>query len=332
MPTVIMKTPSPSPRNGAIIVSTSCWYGVSAISIPASSAPTIGDRPARLVSSPATITTSRLAARNTSGLLARAAWAKMWGRARRPPSHSAATASAPPAGGPRQPVPRAARLRGERAQHEDDRHDRQILEQQHGEGGAAPTALWVPASGSTSAVDESGQRQAQADRAGDRLAQRQERQADDRAGAQQLRRADAEDQAAHRPQPPEGQLQPDGEEEEDDAELRHRLDRAGLGNGDVGQPGQGFDLAAQPERADGHADQDEADDRADPQPGEQRDDEPRRAQDDERVGQAEGGGGVEHPGMVGQGAAEGNGVGGPPRHGDRCETAGTSSSSPRKRG
>ena len=48
--------------------------------------------------------------------------------------------------------------------------------------------------------------------------------ADDHRAAEELRGADPEDQPAHRPKPPERQLEPDREEQEDDAELGERLD------------------------------------------------------------------------------------------------------------
>ncbi len=75
MPTVIRNTPSASPLNGAVMISTSPPYSVSAIMTPAISAPTIGDSPAAAVATEAVMTTSRHAARNNSGLLVLAACA-----------------------------------------------------------------------------------------------------------------------------------------------------------------------------------------------------------------------------------------------------------------
>ncbi len=95
--------------------------------------------------------------------------------------------------------------------------------------------------------------------------------------------ADAEDQPAHPPEPAERQFQPDREEQQDDAELGERLDRMGVGDRDVVEPGRLLAELAEPERPDQHADQDEADDRADPEAGEGRDDDPGRAEDHERV-------------------------------------------------
>ena len=95
MPTVIRNTPSARPLNGSMMPSTSEWYSVSAISRPATSAPTIGERPTSAVARLAPITTSSDAARNSSGLLVRAAWANRRGRARRPITIIASTTSAP---------------------------------------------------------------------------------------------------------------------------------------------------------------------------------------------------------------------------------------------
>ncbi len=63
--------------------------------MPATIAPTIGDRPAAVVASAATMTTSRLADRNSSGLLVRAACANRRGRSSRPNSSIAPTTTTP---------------------------------------------------------------------------------------------------------------------------------------------------------------------------------------------------------------------------------------------
>ena len=83
IPTVIRNNPSAKPLRGAVTCSTSLRYSVSAISTPAMSAPRIGDRPIALVARLARITVSRLTARNSSGLLVRAACANNGGRSRR---------------------------------------------------------------------------------------------------------------------------------------------------------------------------------------------------------------------------------------------------------
>jgi hypothetical protein len=55
----------------------------------------IGDRPTAVVARLAAMTTIRLAARNSSGLFVRAAWANRRGRKKRPSTSIAATVAAP---------------------------------------------------------------------------------------------------------------------------------------------------------------------------------------------------------------------------------------------
>ena len=62
---------------------------------PASSAPTIGDSPTEAVARLAVMTTRRLAARKSSGLFVRAAWANMRGRIIRPRTSIASTVATP---------------------------------------------------------------------------------------------------------------------------------------------------------------------------------------------------------------------------------------------
>ena len=87
--------PRPSPRKGAVITSTSPRYSVSAMTIPAISAPSTAEKPIAEVTRLAMITTSRQADRNSSGLLVRAAWANRGGSSSRP-RNSIATAVTPP--------------------------------------------------------------------------------------------------------------------------------------------------------------------------------------------------------------------------------------------
>ena len=108
------------------------------------------------------------------------------------------------------------------------------------------------------------------------------------ARAEQLGGADAEHQPAHAPQPAERQLEPDREQQQDDAELGERLDRVRVGDRHVVEPGMSPVERAEPGRPDDHADQDEADDRRDPKPREGRDDDPGGAEDHQRVAEARG--------------------------------------------
>ena len=72
MPMETKKSPSNSPLNGSSVTSSSRRYSVSASSTPAMKAPSAMESPAIADSSPAPMTISRLAAMNSSSLLARA--------------------------------------------------------------------------------------------------------------------------------------------------------------------------------------------------------------------------------------------------------------------
>ena len=155
MPMVIRNTPSARPLNGLVIDSTSVWYSVSAISRPARSAPMIGERPTSEVERAAAMTTSMVAARNSSGLFVCAAWAEQ---------AAGAGACRRPAGQLRRCRRKAASRRGW------DRRTcaatgpiaprmkmigtRAISSNRSIESAARPTGPCVPAMGSTSAVDE----------------------------------------------------------------------------------------------------------------------------------------------------------------------------------
>ena len=101
-----------------------------------------------------------------------------------------------------------------------------------------PTGLAVPTSGSTTAVDDKASAMPSAKAAIQPCAGRWMPTPISSAETEQLGRADAEHQPPHPPQPPERQLQPDREEQQDDAELGERLDRVGVGDGDIVEPGQ----------------------------------------------------------------------------------------------
>ena len=154
MPTVIRKIPSARPLNGSMIVSTSAWYSVSAISRPAINAPTIGDSPTAAVARLAPITTSSDAARNSSGLLVRAACPNSRGRAKRPRIIIAAMTSPPchsVVSMPSQPSPAALGAMAPRM-----KMIGTIMMSSNSsiDSAARPTGECVPAIGSTMAVDE----------------------------------------------------------------------------------------------------------------------------------------------------------------------------------
>ena len=118
-----------------------------------------------------------------------------------------------------------------------------------------PTGLVVPTSGSTSAVEESASARPSATEPLQALAEHvTARGRASRAQTEQLGRADPEHQPPHRPQAAEGELEPDREEQEDDAELGERLDRLGVGDGDIVEPGHLAGHRAEPGRADQQAD------------------------------------------------------------------------------
>ena len=114
---------------------------------PATNAPRIGDSPTAPVSIAARITTSSEIARNSSGLLVRAACANSVGSRNRPTSRIAAITATPPiATRPRlgpSPAPITNRI-GTKARSSNN----SIA------SAARPTALVVPAIGSTKAVDD----------------------------------------------------------------------------------------------------------------------------------------------------------------------------------
>jgi len=98
-------------------------------------------------------------------------------------------------------------------------------------------------------------------RTGDRALAEQHRQAGDgRRANHELQASQTEDQAPHRPQALPGQFQADGEEEEDDAELRKLRHLAGALDGEVAQPGQFGLQRAQPERTEYRAGAEKAQD------------------------------------------------------------------------
>ena len=154
IPTVIRKMPRPRPRNGAVITSTSPRYSVSAMTMPAINAPRTAEKPMAEVTRLATITISRQADRNSSGLLVRAAWANNGGRRNRP-RNSIATAVTPPirrvvSSGPT-PVPAAW---GASAPRRNTIGTSARSSNSSMASAERPTGLWVPTSGITIAVDD----------------------------------------------------------------------------------------------------------------------------------------------------------------------------------
>ena len=175
-------------------------------------------------------------------------------------------------------------IRGHRAEDEDDRDDHNILEQQHRQSGAANRGL-----GTRNRQDDRGrgesEREAKRHRAGPVLPHHGQHEGRDGAGDHQFERAQPEHQPPHLPQSLERQFQPDGEQQEDDPELRERFERLGVGNGYMRQPWPFEDEATEAVGTDRYSDENEADDRRDAETGEDRNDDPRRAEDHQRIGQ-----------------------------------------------
>ena len=159
----------------------------------------------------------------------------------------------------RPPIPSAPPSAGEQEQQGDER---EILEQQHGEGGAADRAL-----GARDRDDQRGrrhgERQPEHDRGGNAVARRDQADADQQRAADQFGGADPEHLAPHRPQALEAQLEPDREQQQDDPEFGERRDALGIGDRHRLEPRRLLGQRAERERAGDDPDQDEADDRAD---------------------------------------------------------------------
>ena len=124
------------------------------MTMPAMSAPSTAENPIAEVTMLATITTSRHAARNTSGFLVRAACANRIGSSSRPPN-SMPTATAPPSSNVPSSGPTPAVALGDIAPSANTIGTSARSSNSSMPSAARPTALCVPTSGSTIAVDES---------------------------------------------------------------------------------------------------------------------------------------------------------------------------------
>ncbi len=171
----------------------------------------------------------------------------------------------------------------EQADDDDDRHDHEILKQQHADAQPADRR------GKTALLDHhlrGDGRRRQGQRHGDD--HRPRHAADDPGGGdadeqhrqEDLRRADAEHRAPHRPQPVEREFEPDQEEQEDDAHLGEGAHMLGIGEGDHRQPGKGRAEMAKAAGPEDHAGDQEAQHRPEAQAAEQRHDHAGRRQHD----------------------------------------------------
>ena len=154
----------------------------------------------------------------------------------------------------------------DRAEQENDRNNGDVLEQKHRQRRAANRALRA-GHGKHQSGRRKRQRQPQPQRAGGILAEKIENRRNDQAGCQQLRRADAENEPAERPEPFERQFQSDREEQQYDPHFGERLDRLPIADGDELQPGILVLQRSQSRGTEQDADQNESDDRCDPETG-----------------------------------------------------------------
>ena len=113
-----------------------------------------GDSPAAVVARLAAITTSRLAARNSSGLLVRAACPNIRGSSKRPPTNNAATVSTPRPSVVSKPIHPASPAEGANAPNPKMIGTSARSSNSSIANAARPTALVVPAIGITKAVED----------------------------------------------------------------------------------------------------------------------------------------------------------------------------------
>ncbi len=137
-PTETKYSPSSRPLNGSIVTSISRRYSVSASRSPATKAPSAIDRRLAAAARPSPSTTSKQAAMKNSGLFVSATKWKNGLSARRPSTMSAANAKRGRNERLEELCPEAAlAARCERPRHDEERSDREILEQEHREARTA---------------------------------------------------------------------------------------------------------------------------------------------------------------------------------------------------
>ena len=196
------------------------------------------------------------------------------------------------------PAPTRGRRR-QSAEQEDDRDQREVFKQQHGQRRPAHRRA-----GSGNRQHQRGgrhgERQPQPQRAPRRLTHKGQRKGEQQHRAKQFQRAQPEYLPPHCPQPVERQFKPHRKQQQDYAKLGKRLQRLGLGNGDIGKERVVKHMPPEVIRPHRQADQNEADHRGNPKPRKHRNDDPRRAKNNQCVAQGRGGGegGGGHGGKV----------------------------------
>jgi hypothetical protein len=175
------------------------------------------------------------------------------------------------------------------AEHADDeqqRHDREVLQQQDREAGTADRRAELPALDQELHDDcRGGERETGAEdyRRLRRSAERPDDRGDGRAGDADLQAAEAEDEVAHAPQAVERQFEPDREQEEDHAELGETPHAVDVGYHGEREPAHLVLEQAESEGADDPADDQVAEDGAHSETMEKRHDDPGRDQEDHEL-------------------------------------------------
>ncbi len=168
----------------------------------------------------------------------------------------------------------SALRRREHPREGEERHDGEVLEQQHAEGESAMRPVELVLLGELAQHDRGRghrDRAAEQDRDRQRETEHPADCGDDSGGAEDLQAAQREHLAAHRDQPRQRELEPEREEQEHDAELGERVGR--LGRLDP----------AERVRADDHADQQEGEDQGKAQAPQAHDDGERRHEQQQDV-------------------------------------------------
>ena len=243
MPMVMKKRPSRTSWNGRMSVSTWCLNSVSAISMPATNAPSASDRPAISVShARPSVTRSRLRT-NSSSLFLRTTSVSHQRITTRPPTSSTVSSAARLQRRDRELAQQHLGRRAERGDQHQQRHDGEVLEQQHAHHAAAVLALELEAIGHQLDDDRGRAHRQRARRARSRSASRgpsggrSRRRATTSAALpaiaasdrqHDLAQAEAEDELAHALQLRQVELEADHEHQEDDAELGQVADAGGV--------------------------------------------------------------------------------------------------------
>ena len=181
---------------------------------------------------------------------------------------------------------RAAATGCQCADQKQERNDRQILHQQDSECGA-PGSTGQPALGGEVLDHDGGGRQGQRaaddDGGGAACSRPPGDKSNDRHGADDLCRAEAEHQLLHAGEALVGQLDADEKQEEDDAELAEHGEGGLVRHGDIAEPGQCGNELAEPMGANDGTDAEEAEGGGNAEPPEDGNGDRSRAEDQDNI-------------------------------------------------